>query len=252
MGFLRLYSAACLAVLAWAVAPATAVAEPAYPIVVELFTSQGCNSCPPADAYLGSLKGRRNIIALSHHVNYWDYLGWNDTFASEEGTLRQRRYAKTLGERTIYTPQIVVGGVLHEVGSRQKSVNRAIRKIAAGQRTGEFVEVSLVGAPAGKLTVRVAEGQVYNRRVAVWLMIFDGYHEVQVERGENGGRTLGYHNVVRHIREIGEWYGEELSVVLDVSDLAEQGEAVAVVVQEDDTGRILGAQQVQLAELPPV
>jgi len=248
MGLVRTILALCAAAAVWSAAP-TSKAEPLYPVVVKLFTSQGCNSCPPADAYLGSLKGRPNIVALSFHVNYWDYLGWNDTFASDDATHRQRWYAKALGERTIYTPQIVVGGVRHEVGSRHKAVSKAIREVAAAQRTNEYVEVKIAGAPSGEVTVVVARGHVYHRRVAVWLAVFDSYHEVRIERGENSGRTLGYHNVVREIREIGEWYGEELSIALDRAAIASVGEAIAVIVQEDDSGRILGAQQSLLAEV---
>lgn len=222
-------------------------AERKAPVVVELFTSQGCNSCPPADAYLASLKGRENVIALSYHVNYWDYLGWRDTFASEATTNRQREYARTLGERTIYTPQIVVGGRHHEVGSRHKAVDRAIRKAALEQE--ESLSVKLSEVPLGTLRINVSEGQIYNRRVLVWLILFDPYHEVAVERGENGGRTLGSHNVVRDVREIGEWYGKTLSLALSIEDLQAVGEAVAVIVQEYDSGHILGAQKSDLASL---
>ncbi|MEQ8246462.1 MAG: DUF1223 domain-containing protein [Alphaproteobacteria bacterium] len=222
-------------------------AERKAPVVVELFTSQGCNSCPPADAYLASLKGRENVIALSYHVNYWDYLGWRDTFASEATTNRQREYARTLGERTIYTPQIVVGGRYHEVGSRHKAVDRAIRKAALEQE--ESLSVKLSEVPLGTLRINVSEGQIYNRRVLVWLILFDPYHEVAVERGENGGRTLGSHNVVRDVREIGEWYGKTLSLALSIEDLQAVGEAVAVIVQEYDSGHILGAQKSDLASL---
>lgn len=230
----------------------SAQAEPRYPIVVELYTSQGCNSCPPADAYLGSLKARRNIVALSFHVSYWDYLGWRDTFALEEGTARQQRYAQTLGERTIYTPQIVVGGLYHEVGSRHKAVDYAIRKIAVAQRGDdqENVSVAFREMPAGTLVVDIGEGRVFNRNVTIWLFVFDAYHEVRVKGGENGGRVLGYHNVVRQIRDLGEWYGKARSVSLDLAQLSQAGEGVAVVVQEKDSGRVLGAQQIQLAELP--
>lgn len=241
-----------LACLGCSVVIGAAAAEPRHPIVVELYTSQGCNSCPPADAFLGSLKGRDGIVALSFHVNYWDYLGWDDTFATKETTARQRRYAETLGERTIYTPQIVIGGIYHEVGSRHRSVEKAIRKIAVSQGSGsdEYVAVSLSGTPDGELRIDIAPGHVFNRRVAVWLVVYDTYHEVRIGRGENGGRTLGYHNVVRDLREIGEWYGQKTKIVLNVIELREVGEGVAVLVQEDETGRILGAKQSLLAALP--
>ncbi len=247
MGSLRFFLGYGIAVLVLAATPGATAAEPKPPVVVELFTSQGCNSCPPADAYLASLVGRGDVIALSYHVNYWDYLGWRDTLASDTTTQRQRDYARSLGERTIYTPQIVVGGKYHEVGSRHKAVDRTIRKVALEQ--DENLSVQLSEAPRGTLQITIAKGQIFHRRVVVWLVIFDPYHEVEVERGENAGRTLGSHNVVRDMREIGEWYGKEFSVALDIGDLRTAGEAVAVIVQEHDSGHILGAQAAQLAGL---
>ncbi|NQV80209.1 MAG: DUF1223 domain-containing protein [Alphaproteobacteria bacterium] len=247
MGSLRFFLGYGIAVLVMAATPGAIAAEPKPPVVVELFTSQGCNSCPPADAYLASLKGRDNVIALSYHVNYWDYLGWRDTLASDTTTQRQRDYARTLGERTIYTPQIVVGGRYHEVGSRHTAVDRTIRKVALEQDENLLVQLS--EAPRGTLQITIAKGQIYHRRVVVWLVIFDPYHEVKVERGENGGRTLGSHNVVRDMREIGEWYGKEFNFALNIDDLRTTGEAVAVIVQEHDSGHILGAQASQLAGL---
>lgn len=245
---LRLLLGYSVLALAWlGVAPAIA-AETKPPVVVELFTAQGCNSCPPADAYLATLKGRADVLALSYHVNYWDYLGWKDTFASETTTTRQRDYARIMGERTIYTPQIVIGGRYHEVGSRHGAVDKAIRKAALEQE--ETLAVQLDEGAPGKLRISVAAGQIYNRRVVVWLVLFDPYHEVEIQRGENSGRTLGYHNVVRDVREIGEWYGETLEVMLDIEALRAVGEAVAVIVQEADSGHVLGAQKSQLAGLP--
>ena len=247
MASLRLLFGLAVAAVTFASVHGAMAADRKAPVVVELFTSQGCNSCPPADAYLASLKGRDNVIALSYHVNYWDYLGWRDTFASEANTNRQRDYARTLGERTIYTPHIVVGGRYHEVGSRHKAVDRAIRKAALEQ--DESLTVHLSEVPLGTLRIDVSEGQIYNRRVLVWLIVFDPYHEVAVERGENGGRTLGSHNVVRDVREVGEWYGKTLSLALSIADLQAVGEAVAVIVQEHDSVHILGAEKADLAGL---
>lgn len=245
---LRLFLGCGVIALVSLVATSAFAAEAKSPVVVELFTSQGCNSCPPADAYLATLKGRDNVLALSYHVNYWDYLGWRDTFASEVTTARQRDYARTMGERTIYTPQVVIGGRYHEVGSRHGAIDRAIRKAALEQK--ESLDVRLREATAGKLQISVAAGQIYNRRVVVWLVLFDPYHEVEIQRGENSGRTLGYHNVVRDVREIGEWYGKALEVMLDIAPLRTVGESVAVIVQEGESGHVLGAQQAQLTSLP--
>jgi hypothetical protein len=245
---LRLFLGCGVIALVSLVATSAFAAEAKSPVVVELFTSQGCNSCPPADAYLATLKGRDNVLALSYHVNYWDYLGWRDTFASEVTTSRQRDYARTMGERTIYTPQVVIGGRYHEVGSRHGAIDRAIRKAALEQK--ESLDVRLREATAGKLQISVAAGQIYNRRIVVWLVLFDPYHEVEIQRGENSGRMLGYHNVVRDVREIGEWYGKALEVMLDIAPLRTVGESVAVIVQEGDSGHVLGAQQAQLTSLP--
>lgn len=245
---LRLFLGYGVIALASLVATSVFAAEAKSPVVVELFTSQGCNSCPPADAYLATLKGRDNVLALSYHVNYWDYLGWRDTFASEVTTGRQRDYARTMGERTIYTPQVVIGGRYHEVGSRHGAIDRAIRKAALEQK--ETLDVQLREATPGKLQISVAAGQIYNRRVIMWLVLFDPYHEVEIQRGENRGRTLGYHNVVRDVREIGEWYGKALEVMLDIEPLRSVGEAVAVIVQEGESGHVLGAQQAQFTGLP--
>jgi hypothetical protein len=248
MRSLRFFLGYGVLALVWLGAASAFAAETKPPIVVELFTSQGCNSCPPADAYLATLKARPNVLALSYHVNYWDYLGWKDTFASESTTSRQRDYARTMGERTIYTPQVVIGGRYHEVGSRHGAIDRAIRKAVRHQ--DETLAVGLHAGGPGKLKISVAAGQIYNRRVVVWLVLFDPYHEVEIRRGENSGRTLGYHNVVRDVREIGEWYGKALEVILDIEPLRSVGESVAVIVQEGESGHVLGAQQAQFAGLP--
>ena len=121
-----------MAILAAGAGPALAGGNKA-PVVVELFTSQGCNSCPPADVVLGDLTGRPDVITLSYHVNYWDYLGWKDTFATPETTQRQRDYAKFLNERTIYTPQIVIGGRSHAIGSRKDEVVAGMQAVGQAQ-----------------------------------------------------------------------------------------------------------------------
>lgn len=153
-----------------------------------------------------------------------------------------------MGERTTYTLQAVVGGRYHEVDSCLSAVDKTIRKAALEQE--EALAVQLDEGELSKLRISVAAGQIYNRRVIVWLVLFDPCHEVEIQRGGNSGRTLGYHNVVRDVREISEWYDEVLEVMLDIEALRAVGEAVAVIVQEADSGHVLGAQKSQLAGPP--
>ena len=239
-------SLAALAVAALAAAGSAlfgagfAAAEQKALTVVELFTSQGCNSCPPADELLGDLAQRPDILALSFHVNYWDYLGWKDTLATDATTDRQRIYASFLGERSVYTPQLVIGGVQHEVGSRRARIEATIARVAEdGHAT---VEVSAVPDGSGNLHVRIAGGELHQRDVVVWLVRFDKSQEVAIERGENKGRTLVYHNVVRDYTQVGMWYGTVMDLYLELAKLREGGrDGTAILVQENGSGRIIGA-----------
>ncbi|MEM6386820.1 MAG: DUF1223 domain-containing protein [Pseudomonadota bacterium] len=206
-------------------------------VVVELFTSQGCSSCPPADRILGELAEDENVIALALHVDYWDYLGWKDEFASAAHTKRQRSYAQAKGKRTIYTPQIVVGGVDHVVGSRGMQVAKAVQKHAQ-QKLPVTVQLQRNG---GTVSVRAtAKGQVPN--MVVQLATFSPKEVVDVRRGENAGRKLTYHNVVRKMAPIGNWDG---SGVFSASAKVSGGAPVAVLVQAGVGGPILGAAQLR-------
>ena len=215
------------------------------PTVVELFTSQGCNSCPPADEVLVELLQRRDIVALSFHVNYWDYLGWKDTLATDETTDRQRTYASFLGERSVYTPQLVIGGVRHEVGSRRAAVMATIARVAENQDA--MIAVSATADGDGNLHVRVGDGAPVQRDIVVWLVRFDKTQVVEIKRGENRGRTLTYRNVVRDYRKLGMWYGKAMDLYLDLAKLREGGrDGVAILVQENGAGRIVGALAIDL------
>ena len=231
-------------VLGMALTLALASGEPAWagdkpPVLVELYTSQGSSSCPAADVYLADLVKRKDVIALSFHVNYWDYLGWKDTFASERNAWRQRAYAKALGERSVYTPQIVVNGTAHEVGSRRDAVDALIAKVSMVSRNKP--KPSLTLAPAAGETLAVTLTDVSEAtHGTVWLERFDRVREISIDRGENAGRTLLYHNVVADFRRIGEWTGGRLELTLGLSDLREGGrDGVAVFVQESSLGRVL-------------
>jgi hypothetical protein len=209
-----------------------AAAEPA-PVVVELFTSQGCSSCPPADRLLGELAGRADVLPLSFHVTYWDRLGWPDTFGLEDSTRRQQLYAGWLGERRVYTPQMVIGGRIDVVGSARGRVLDAI----------ELLQDQVVAGP--ELTIaddRLSVGPGEQVDAAIWLVAFDDHHDVAIERGENRGRTLRYHQVVREVTRLGDWHGGAIELALPLSALGAAGrDGAAIVVQRLGDGAILSA-----------
>ncbi len=212
--------------------------SPTQLTVVELFTSQGCNSCPPADALLGELAKRDDLIALSFNVDYWDYLGWQDTLADPAYTQRQRNYAQARNDRRVYTPQMVVGGMTHMVGSDRRAVLSAIDKIRGDKRATLNIEMTrdnkriLVRLPDGKTPVDAT----------IWLVRFDRTKEVAIRRGENGGRTIVYHNVVRDLRNIGLWRGEAMEIAFMQEDLAKGGrDGCAIIIQLGGHGAIIGA-----------
>lgn len=206
------------------------------PVVVELFTSQGCNSCPPADAFLGELAQRPDLIALSLHVDYWNYIGWKDPFSSPEATQRQRDYAGSLGLSSVYTPQMVIDGSFDAVGSNRARVNEAI----AAARQRPKIPVAIAASPTGGWLVAIPETEV-DQPATVWLALYDREHVTPVRRGENAGKTLTNYNIVREFRRIGQWDGAKLDLPLDIgaTDLADRG--FAVIVQAGAAGPILGA-----------
>ena len=198
------------------------------PTVVELFTSEGCSSCPPADALLAELAGRPDVLALSFHVDYWDRLGWKDPFSSREATDRQNRYAKLLALHTVYTPQIVVDGRWEAVGSDRADVERALE---LARRNPPEVPVTLA-LDHGQAHIAVGPGS--GVAASVLLIGFDRRHVTAVKRGENSGRTLAHVDVVRGLEEIARLSAGEIAVPIPWhSDL------IAAVVQAAD-GRILG------------
>lgn len=206
--------------------------------VVELFTSQGCNSCPPADRLMGELVQRENVLGLSFHVDYWDYIGWHDTFALQESSIRQRNYVGRAGGRYAYTPQIVVGGKEQVVGSRRGAVENAISQ----DMTRKSVELKISPMGGGRFEVNL-EPQQIGETAWVWLVTFDNHHEVDIRRGENAGRKLSYYNVVRKIERIAVWDGTQgLMMPVDMAEAwAEGRDGCAIVVQSEGFGQILGA-----------
>jgi hypothetical protein len=216
-------------VLLLATVPARAV-EPS--IVVELFTSEGCSSCPPADALLAELATRSDVLALSFHVDYWDRLGWKDPFSSAAATARQRRYAASLGLDTVYTPQIVVDGRWQAVGSDRGDVARALD---AAHRTPLAVPVALA-VDHGRARITIGS-DVNGATGAIVLIGFDRQHIDTVERGENEGRILTHVDVVRGIAEIGRFDGKAGTIE---APIAWHADRLAAMI-EAANGRILGA-----------
>ena len=214
---------------------AQAVAENG-PVVVELYTSQGCSSCPPADAMLHDLAKRDDVIALALHVDYWDYIGWKDVFGRPENTARQHAYARAANATTVYTPQMVIGGVDHVIGSRPMQVMDAVQ---AQSRRGYLFDVTLtrqgnyvrIIAPAG------ARGDY-----AVQLVRYTPQATVAISRGENAGRDLSYANIVTAWDVIGRWNGQS-ALALDVE--ASGDSPVVVIVQQSTDGPIVGAAQLR-------
>lgn len=220
-------SLVALAALVGLAAP-TVAGERMNPIVVELFTSQGCNSCPPADTYLSELAKRRDVLALSWHVDYWDYIGWKDPFAQASFTARQRDYGRALAQRYVYTPQMVVDGRLQGIGSEKSTINGLISQAARqqGMNTANRPSLRLEGD-----TVTIEGGKVEVPAV-VWLALFEPEHRTPVRRGENAGRNLGNYNVVRELRVLGRYTGESVRLPLGL-DASAAGKGRAIVVQSE-------------------
>ena len=225
-----------IAAALWMAASGFAAAGQA--VVVELFTSQGCSSCPPADRILSELAERDDVIALALHVDYWDYLGWKDEFAIPGHTRRQRSYVRAIGKNTIYTPQMVIGGQDHVVGSRPMKISRLLQRHAArdahvnvvARRVGD--QISIEATTSGGTAVPAV----------VDLVTYLPEATVDVLRGENAGRTLTYHNIVRDWTRLGSWNGKS---PYRATTRVPEGVPVVVLVQARNSGPILGAHRLR-------
>jgi hypothetical protein len=207
--------------------------SPRGPAVVELYTSQGCSSCPPADALLGELSQMPNVLALAFHVDYWDSIGWRDHFALPTAVRRQQQYVETLGLSSAFTPQVVVDGRSSFVGSDKR---RILAAIAEPLNT---IPIS-VEVARGVLTVSVPERQD-RERYDVNLIAYLPQADTNVERGENSGRTLREFNIVRQFRSLGVWNGRESVFRAPVDSLPADATRVAVELQRDQQGPIVGS-----------
>ncbi len=216
----------------WLVLPGAALAQD-HPVVVELYTSQGCSSCPPADALLADLAGHEGVIPLALHVDYWDYIGWKDSFADPAFTRRQKAYAHAAGHRTVYTPQMIVGGRDHIIGAKAMEL---MKRIEQQRKTAAPVALALQ-AQGGDLVV-TAPAVPGGEAMVVQLVRYTPKAQVAIKRGELAGKTLTYSNIVRSWEQVAEWDGAApLSLRLKLSgDLPG-----VIIVQRKGPGAVLAA-----------
>lgn len=213
--------------------PAAALADMATlqpRAVVELFTSQGCSSCPPADEILTELSASSDVLALAYHVDYWDYIGWKDTFAMAEFSDYQRAYAQWWKKDRIYTPQMVVNGQMGIVGSRRSEVDAAVS--AAQLPVNMHLQQQDLGL---NVVIDAQEGMP---DATLWLVTFASEAEVVIERGENRGKSIVYSQIVTERRAIGMWTAQDGAVLrLPINDLITEGsDGIALILQEDVQG----------------
>jgi len=209
-------------------------AQSASGTVVELYTSQGCSSCPAADAYLTQLASEPGIIALALHVDYWDYIGWKDKFGDPAYSDRQRAYARQAGSKTIYTPQMVVAGVDHAIGSDPDKVSGLIRR---HQAADQMVTLQLMRSGASVIIAATARVGL-EAPLIVQLVRYRPSEQVAIERGENAGHTIHYSNIVTAWSRIGTWDGRE---DLDMTVPAAGPDKVVVILQAEGPGMIFAA-----------
>jgi len=211
-------------------------------VVVELFTSQGCNSCPPADDLLAELSQQENILALSYNVDYWNYLGWKDTFAQPASTARQRKYNRSLGKSGVYTPQMVIQGRHDAVGSKADLVRKLIEQAESANKLPSAPDITFDDTDSMMSLTIGAHIKAPSPAATIWIIGYDYARTVDIKRGELGGQVRTYHNVVRAIKRIGSWMGEDIKLTLSAKDIGrEKYGAYAVLLQADAHGPIIAA-----------
>jgi hypothetical protein len=229
---MRHFAMIAAGLLACANAPALAQSNPV--VVVELYTSQGCSSCPPADEFMAELVSNPDVIALALHVDYWDYIGWKDIFAQAAFTDRQKAYATAIGSRTIYTPQMIINGAERVEGNNPDAVNMAVANHLSQygtvalqlRRSGETLTIDAV-APTGGVTA-----------MDVHLVRYTPEETVEITRGENAGRTITYHNVVTDWQVLGQWTAE---APLAMDTVVTGDDPVIVIIQKAGNDAIIAA-----------
>ena len=238
---------AALAHTAWAKTTAAAQKSlPPHPVLLELFTSQGCSDCPAADRLVTELAHRPGVIALSLPITYWDVLGWKDTFATEANTRRQKSYARIMNRSGVYTPQMIIDGQLDVIGNQRDRVMRAVTLRSSG--TGHQAEVPvLLHRTGNRIEIAIAKSRHAPKDAAtIWVMRTLGQGSVDVGDGENRNRFLTYTNVVRDLQRAGEWKGQAMKIDVPVKPAKLQYDGVVVVLQAEDFGPVLGAAALSL------
>jgi hypothetical protein len=215
--------------------------------VIELFTSQGCSSCPAADKLMGEYTSDPGLVAVSLPIDYWDYLGWKDTLADPRNSARQKGYSKARGDREVYTPQVVVNGSLHAVGSDRDAIERAIEE---SRHDADIMSLPLkVAISDGHLVVSVPERDIHaGAHLLIWGLA--KAVTVEIKRGENNGKTITYHNVARRWIPLGPWSGKANSWSIPLKDVEGDGIQEAAVMMQAGTvekpSAILGAAMASL------
>lgn len=222
-------------------APTNALIAPSVlpapsPVVVELFTSQGCSACPPADALLAELATRPDVLALSLHVDYWDYLGWEDPFAQPAFTARQKAYARAAGSRTLYTPQVIVGGTQSLVSPTGAELDQQIAEVAGLPAHVRLTVSADPGAAPGHFVIDLSANPPLDQGTVVQIVRFVPQAQVEILRGENAGRVLDFANVVTAWHAVAEWDGQ---APLRLSAEIEGQEPGAVIVQSARPGKLV-------------
>lgn len=225
-------------VVAAGVVPAMAQERPRA--FLELFTSQGCSSCPAADAFMGELAGRDDVLAVTMPVKLWDFLGWADTLATDEHTKRQIAYSVARGDRDLFTPQLMANGEVSLLGSDRDAVLEWMRQ--QDEPLPLPIDLSLSG---DVLTIEVGAPATKVGKATLWLLVLDDEVRVPIAEGENRGRRLSYHNVVRTMRPVGMWKGQAMAFDLPLSDLEKDAGQGCIVIAQVETfkgpGRVVGA-----------
>jgi hypothetical protein len=211
--------------------------------VVELFTSQGCNSCPPADEFFAELAAKENIVALAYHVDYWDYLGWQDTLSRKENTERQYDYMRAFGSRSVYTPQAVINGRSHVNGASRKEVDGALARM---EKSGDGMRVGIkVSRTSDRVMIDAGDAGSGPADAHVVIVFFDAPQTIKIGEGENSGRSMTYWNAVSGIQTAGMWHGKAQRYELPITEISKKKGGCAVLLQsvgkDGMPGPILGA-----------
>jgi hypothetical protein len=218
-----------------------------HPVVIELFTSQGCSDCPAADRIVAELAKRKDVLALSLPITYWDMLGWKDTFATEANTYRQKSYAKTMNRSGIYTPQLIVDGKLDVVGNQRDRVMAAIANRQSQIASEQPINLTL-GIASGRVEIAIpAAARAKDKPLAtIWVMRTLSSASVNVQQGENKNHQLSYANLVRELHRAGEWTGEAMKLDLPITTGKSKHDGIAVVLQSHDYGEVIAAAMIKL------